>query len=429
MKNTSHFAIYTGLMARSVVILTLCGSLALAQTPSAPDSQSLTDTRSRVLLVDDDKSECPNAGFTEIQAAVNVAAPGDTIHVCPGTYAEQVEIAKPLRLVGIERNGKDAVVVQPSNVRINAEFSGFPYAAIILVRDTSEVSLTNITIDGSNNGLVCDATSPTVDGVFFLNASGEADAVAIRNILSPQACAFADGIDIITTDERAQRVTIRNSSLHDYDFVGIFALGSHLSVAVTNTVLTGRGPTELPDFGQAGVQFVGGATGAIEGNVVTNHITADPTNAFVAHGIGVFNVAAGEVRIVRNIVGTSNVGIFMIDSNKVVAQDNTVVNALRTGIDAGGFVGGEANVVQDNTITNVGFATPSDRDAARRGAIFVLGTNNRILHNTINEAFIGLVVTAGNHIGENTFLNTRLTQQVFVPPPSADSSGASSNAR
>src|SRR5438309_1538827 len=35
-----------------------------------------------------------------IQAAVNAASPGDTIHVAHGTYKEQVTITKSLSLVG-----------------------------------------------------------------------------------------------------------------------------------------------------------------------------------------------------------------------------------------------------------------------------------------------------------------------------------------
>src|SRR5689334_22812573 len=39
--------------------------------------------------VDDDRTQCPSAGFTSIQAAVDQAAPWDTIIVCDGLYQEQ----------------------------------------------------------------------------------------------------------------------------------------------------------------------------------------------------------------------------------------------------------------------------------------------------------------------------------------------------
>lgn len=45
------------------------------------------------LVVDDNGVECPKAGYTTIQAAVNAASPGDTIRVCAGVYAEMVVIS------------------------------------------------------------------------------------------------------------------------------------------------------------------------------------------------------------------------------------------------------------------------------------------------------------------------------------------------
>ena len=38
--------------------------------------------------VDDDRGDCPAAQFTSVQAAVDAAAPGDTIAICPGTYVK-----------------------------------------------------------------------------------------------------------------------------------------------------------------------------------------------------------------------------------------------------------------------------------------------------------------------------------------------------
>src|SRR5436309_10335924 len=49
---------------------------------------------------------CPHT-FTSIQSAVNVASPGDTIQVCPGTYNELVTVDKTLTILGAQA-GVDA---------------------------------------------------------------------------------------------------------------------------------------------------------------------------------------------------------------------------------------------------------------------------------------------------------------------------------
>jgi hypothetical protein len=397
----------------SAVVLTLCSTLALAQTLFANDANQGEENRAHVLLVDDDRQECPDAGFTTIQAAVNAAAPGDTIQVCPGAYNEQVEIAKRLTLVGTERNGKNAAIVRPSNIVINTDFLGEPTASIILVRDTSKVTIRNITIDGINNGLVCDATAPSMDGIFFRNASGEIESVAIKNMLSPDACAFADGVDVLSTGEPHQRVTVRDSSLHDYDFGGIFCLGQGVTVSAIRNVITGRGPS----LGQFGIQLDDGPTGLIEENIVTNHLTADfSVSGFVSHGIGVFG-APGNTRIAKNIVGNSDTGMYVgildLQSNNVTVVDNTVFNSLVRGIHS---VGND-NHFENNAITSSGL---TDIGLGHRAGVFLQGSNNRIQDNTINEAFIGLLVSTGNHLSGDHFFNTLVNQSVFVPQLSAE---------
>lgn len=47
------------------------------------------------LLVDNDLQECPDAGFTSIQAAVDAAPKGATVTVCEGTYEEVVRVDVP----------------------------------------------------------------------------------------------------------------------------------------------------------------------------------------------------------------------------------------------------------------------------------------------------------------------------------------------
>ena len=97
----------------------------------------------------------------KIQDAVNAASAGDSIQICPGTYIEQVSISKPLQL-----NGNNGAILRPSNVVANTTgvASGQAIAAIILVQDTTGVTIRNVIIDGATNGI--GECAPDLIGVF-----------------------------------------------------------------------------------------------------------------------------------------------------------------------------------------------------------------------------------------------------------------------
>ena len=69
-----------------------------------------------MLVVDDDKQQCPNAQFTSINAAVAAALPGATIRVCPGTYHESVQVTKPGLLIQASRHQGQATECQSPSV-------------------------------------------------------------------------------------------------------------------------------------------------------------------------------------------------------------------------------------------------------------------------------------------------------------------------
>ncbi|MEA2352213.1 MAG: hypothetical protein QOJ14_627, partial [Thermoleophilaceae bacterium] len=68
---------------RSMLLVAAVALLAFAAPASAA-------TRT----VDDDHLQCPDAQYTSIEAAVQSAAPGDTVQVCAGTYQETVTVDK-----------------------------------------------------------------------------------------------------------------------------------------------------------------------------------------------------------------------------------------------------------------------------------------------------------------------------------------------
>src|SRR4051795_9243078 len=143
--------------------------------------------------VDDDKADCPNARFTSIQAAVEQAAPWDTVVVCPGLYLEQstptsgnnspsqtgsrngLTITKPLTIKGA---GANKVTIKPAPA-VGATLAGTaPY-----LRDGGgnvvTVSRQSLGATDDNENFV-DISGVTIEsgdvaaeaGVAFFNTSG-----------------------------------------------------------------------------------------------------------------------------------------------------------------------------------------------------------------------------------------------------------------
>src|SRR5215470_15349729 len=83
-----------------------------------------------------------------IQAAIDVARPGDTIKIRPGVYDEQISISKSLKLKGAGRGttiiqAPDVLVPSGQNQRI-----GLPVATIVEITDGATVQMSDLTVSG-----------------------------------------------------------------------------------------------------------------------------------------------------------------------------------------------------------------------------------------------------------------------------------------
>jgi hypothetical protein len=274
---------------------------------------------SSVWTVDDDKLDCPSAGFTSIQAAVNQAAPWDTIVICPGLYEESstpvnhannpvgtgakngLTITKPLKIKGA---GASKVTIRPA-ASLGATLAGAaPYLRdgggnVITISRQSFGSTDDPEMFVDISGVTVDSPNAYAEaGVAFFDSAGRISDSVVGPLKTavdgPELALKPHGWGIVVTNHlrgsgpgtALRRVTIDESKVFGYQSGGILfddARGTDGNAAntepagikivgyVNNTLVEGSGSTVFP---QTGIQYHAGASGFIEKTKVTNNLFA-----------------------------------------------------------------------------------------------------------------------------------------------------------
>src|SRR6266481_6020070 len=349
------------------------------------------------LVVDDDKVECPNAAFTHIQDAVDAASPGDEIHICKGTYAEQVTIRKPLDI-----DDDNGAVLMPSAMQANTKslFDAAPIATALLVADTTGVSISGLIVDGANNGI--SACAPDLIGISFQNASGGLDHIAVRNFklaTSLNGCQSGTGIFVQSGNGGSSTVEIDHCTVHDFQKNGITADEKGTVTIIRRNVVTGIGPTT--GAAQNGVQIGFGAAGSILDNVVTNNVWAPciAVATCTAVATNILVTQSDDVEVSGNTAGISQVNIFAHGNNAEIERNEVFATFVFDGI----RLQGDQSRVRQNHVLN-----------GAESGIFLSGNSNVVTGNAITEATIGVLKetgSSGNIIAGNHFFNTPVSVQ------------------
>jgi Periplasmic copper-binding protein (NosD) len=361
--------------------------------------------------------------FATIQLAVNAVPAGSTVDVCPGTYPEQVVINKNLTLQGVADAGQDAaVIVAPGGGLLQNTSSlatGNPIAAQILVQaPATSVKLSNLTVDGSNNGITggCPGTgSPVPDpmGIYYQNASGTVTRASVLNeVLGAglTGCQGGLGIFVQSGGGGTSTVSITNNNVENYQKNGITGNEAGTTVTIKGNTVIGQGPTS--GAAENSIQIGFGATGSISGNTVGSDVwTPDVFGDTGDAAAGLLVYASQSVAITSNNVNNTQYGIALAGDPSSGSADHNVVtkNTVSTthlydGID----LCGNYNTASNNAINGSDESGVHVDDTCNTGA-----TGNNATFNTINSACAGILIgpsASSSTTVPNTYYNVGTLQ-------------------
>jgi parallel beta-helix repeat protein len=349
--------------------------------------------------------------FNTIQSAINASPANTTIDICPGSYAEQLSINKPLTLTGVSNGTADAaVIVAPlmGGLTVNAYdflYNNFPIEAQIWVSNASPVNINNLVVDGLNNGVT--GCSPEVMGILYQNSQGTLNHVTTRNqFIGPEGgalagCQAGEGI-FAETNSGDWTLTVENSSVHDFQKNGITGNGTGQTLIATENYIVGQGATT--GAAENGIQIAFGATGTVSGNYVIDDVWAPDVfgdTGDAAAGILLYDTT-GTPSVKNNTVGNTQFGIVVdTDTGMTGATSVTGNKVFGTRLYDGIDVCSNGNTVETNTVVNS--AESGIHLDATCGST---GNHNTVTGNTLIDACTGVLAdtgTSGNTVTPDTF--------------------------
>lgn len=275
-----------------------CGGVSDALDGSPEFVRSPTAGVPYALLVDDDRAQCPDAPFATIQAALDAADADQMVEVCPGVYAEDVVVDKPVSLVGPQRG-------------VDARGRDVPEAEEAVLAGTVSVEASGVEVIGFLLRRAPILGNLQAEDALVLRAGTSGHTIRDNRFVLDPGDSGTTGI--LVASDGLVPVAIERNAFSGLA-IGAYAVGSSTDAegAASNLRIADN------TLSEAGIYFYrSGSDSQIEDNVMDAVVT-DATFLSV--------VRASGVTIERNRVRTRDVGIRVRDPDGVVVRGNEVLD-------------------------------------------------------------------------------------------------------
>jgi len=299
----------TAVLCRALLVAALC-VVAVPAVASANTLWVSTHTPSPPF------ASCEHPGYNSIQAAVN--APGTAIHVCPGTYKEQVAIEREVVITGYEGATLE-VPSTPHNAVTTCDKaietgSGFPTQSLLSVCGSHKVSVRSLNLNAVWPGEPDGALSCAYR-VYGVVAAGNANLtltgsniVGARGHTEINGCQWGVGLLLGSYYAGPATVKLSTDAISEYDKNGMAIEHAGTTATISRVTVKGAGPTAA--IAQNGIGVQEGAKAAISASTISgnecNNPVCGPDALTQTQSTGIYFYEAGFASSIKTSTITEN---------------------------------------------------------------------------------------------------------------------------
>jgi Periplasmic copper-binding protein (NosD) len=346
--------------------------------------------------------------FKTIQSALNASPAPSTVEVCPGQYAEQITITKPVTLEGIAaHNGGMAQIILPDNYGVNAHLNveGDPLPAVvqIYVNNVSggAVNLSNLDVNGMGFGMndvlafvavAYQQSSGTVN--HLVTSSQDTNSLGTSGIVNGWGMWILGGAS-------KPSVTVENSSFNSFNGGGIFASIDTDTTAPELNVTIKNNTFNAVYEGLYSISIDEGADATVSGNITSGG------------KVGILDDSSTG-SITGNTVLGSEVGILLAFDGPSVTSNN-ILGTTQEGIDVSVSTL-SVSKIESNTIKTVKY--PGEIDSTGTGIELNCNdiSSSQLNSNVLMDLYYGYGDAPAGFAGSNTYLSVPVEVSTCTSP-------------